>query len=233
MILSYKTWLDITGTIDTVMAYMFSVGSRTGTCVAKVYESNGTNYSLKKTSNPVNLANIFDGTGTIVTPTKFSFDSPIEMDKDVLVTLSVTSSDPDDGIVLYTTEYNCATISSLVGYVGNTPTSLANMGLKADGYIFLIGTFLYDDGDTTTAIRENSIDLVKVYPNPVLNNLRIENLYDATNINIYNVMGQVVRTIPSATGSISVDMSNLSNGLYFIKMQNGKTVRTEKIQVVK
>jgi hypothetical protein len=81
-----------------------------------------------------------------------------------------------------------------------------------------------------------SIDVLKsakLYPNPVSGSLKIENLEDATNVNIYNVMGQIVRTIPSATGSIDVDMSDLSNGLYFIKMQNGKNVRTEKIQVVK
>jgi len=86
---------------------------------------------------------------------------------------------------------------------------------------------------STGIVETDNLKQVQVYPNPVNNSLKIENLDAATNINIYNVMGQVVRTIPSATGSIDVDMSDLSNGLYFIKMQNGKNVRTEKIQVVK
>jgi len=83
------------------------------------------------------------------------------------------------------------------------------------------------------SVNENTMASVKIYPNPVNSNLKIENMNEVTDINIYNVTGQVVRTIPSATGSIDVDMSNLSNGLYFIKMQNGKNVRTEKIQVVR
>ena len=74
---------------------------------------------------------------------------------------------------------------------------------------------------------------VKLYPNPVRGNLKIENLNEATDISIYNIMGQEVQKVSSAMGSVEIDMSGLSNGLYFVKMQNGKNIRTEKIQVVK
>jgi len=73
----------------------------------------------------------------------------------------------------------------------------------------------------------------KIYPNPVSGNLKIENLQDVTEIGIYNVTGQLVRTVSSAIGNTEIDMSDLSNGMYIIKMQNGKSVRTEKIQVLK
>ena len=87
--------------------------------------------------------------------------------------------------------------------------------------------------DVTSIAEIDNLKNVKTYPNPVRDNLKIENLNEATDINIYSVTGQLVRTILSAEGSTEIDMSNLSNGMYFIKMQNGNSVRTEKIQVVK
>jgi hypothetical protein len=85
----------------------------------------------------------------------------------------------------------------------------------------------------TTGIVSSVFEDVKMYPNPVRENLKIENLNDITDVSIYNVMGQVVRTLPSVMGSIEIDMSGLANGLYFVKMQNGQSIRTEKIQVVR
>jgi len=86
---------------------------------------------------------------------------------------------------------------------------------------------------STSVVETDNLKQVQVYPNPVNSSLKVENLDGSTDIGIYNVMGQVVRTIPSATGSIDVNMDDLSNGLYFVRMQNGQNVRTEKIQVVK
>lgn len=74
---------------------------------------------------------------------------------------------------------------------------------------------------------------VKVYPNPVRNNLKIENLQGNTNISIYNITGQLIQAVSSVMGNTEIDMSGFSNGLYFVKLQNGQNVRTEKIQVVK
>jgi len=91
----------------------------------------------------------------------------------------------------------------------------------------------FDFFGITTGIMASVFDAAKIYPNPVRDNLKIENLQDATDIRIYNVMGQEVKTVSSAMGSAEIDMSGLSNGLYFVKMQNGKSIRTEKIQVVK
>jgi hypothetical protein len=75
---------------------------------------------------------------------------------------------------------------------------------------------------------------VNLYPNPVHgNHLKIENLNEVTDIQIYNITGQLIQHIPAVTGNTTVDVSNLSNGLYILKMQNGKNVRTEKIQIIR
>ncbi len=86
----------------------------------------------------------------------------------------------------------------------------------------------------TTGIADVDIlNEAKIYPNPVRDNLKIENLNDATDISIYTITGQLVRTVPSVMGSVDIDMGNLSNGLYIVKMQSGKNIRTEKIQVIR
>jgi len=72
-----------------------------------------------------------------------------------------------------------------------------------------------------------------IYPNPVRDNLKIDNLEENTTIEIYSITGQRVRTVTSAMGSIEIDMNNLSNGIYVVKMQNGKNTRTEKVQVLR
>ena len=74
---------------------------------------------------------------------------------------------------------------------------------------------------------------VNIYPNPVCDHLKIENLGNATDINIYSTTGQVVRTVSSAMESVEIDMTNLSAGIYFVKMQDKKNTITKKIQIVK
>jgi hypothetical protein len=79
----------------------------------------------------------------------------------------------------------------------------------------------------------NNLQEVKVFPNPVReNNLKIENLDEATDIHLYNITGQLIQSASSAMGNIDMNVSNLSNGLYILKMQSGKNTRTEKIQII-
>lgn len=74
---------------------------------------------------------------------------------------------------------------------------------------------------------------VKIYPNPVCDKLKIENLDEPANVSIYNTTGQMVYNVSSAMGNIEIDMSNISAGIYIVKMQNDKNIHTKKIQVVK
>jgi hypothetical protein len=64
--------------------------------------------------------------------------------------------------------------------------------------------------------------------------LKIRNAAEAVNVEIYSIMGQLVKTT-EVVGDADIDMSNVASGLYVvkIKMRNGNHFRTEKIQVVK
>jgi hypothetical protein len=75
---------------------------------------------------------------------------------------------------------------------------------------------------------------VNIFPNPVRDNyLKFENLNEATNIYLYNIAGQLIESIPAATGNIDMDVSHLSNGVYVTKLQSGKYTHTKKIQIIR
>lgn len=78
-------------------------------------------------------------------------------------------------------------------------------------------------------VAESAMDAISLYPNPVRNNLTIENADNVT-VNIYAVNGQMVKSLV-VNGTANVDMSDLSNGMYIVKMQSQGSISTKKIQV--
>ena len=83
----------------------------------------------------------------------------------------------------------------------------------------------YED---TTGINDNLMADFKVYPNPVQDRLYIETSTQTQSIEVYDVYGrlQVTKT-PSHQGDLSVDVSDLNSGIYFVK------IKTEEGNIVK
>ncbi|MEW5675221.1 T9SS type A sorting domain-containing protein [Flavobacterium enshiense] len=69
-----------------------------------------------------------------------------------------------------------------------------------------------------------------LYPNPVSNVLNIETkqTIQVSSINIYNTLGQLVMVVPNAEQISKVDVSNLSSGNYFIKINSDKGASNTK-----
>ena len=202
-----------------------------------ILEKDGDNYTIVDGSDPVDMVDIVTNIVNEL-PTRFTFPAPISITKDIAVLIGAYSDDPKDGVLLYTTKEGCAVNGSwLIGVNGTsvmTVSSALTGGLNVEGAVLVSGNFTYDEEAMKgyLFIEENNIESVNMYPNPVSGNLKINNLNESTTINVYSITGQLLRSV-SATGSTEIDMSDLSDGLYFVKMQNGKSVRTEKIQVIK
>jgi len=86
-------------------------------------------------------------------------------------------------------------------------------------------------------VEESSVlsNQISFSPNPFSTELNIQSgiaLQDAT-IQIYNVVGQLVRESKNQSGNkLKVNRDNLSSGLYFIQLyEKGKPVKTAKIMV--
>ena len=69
-----------------------------------------------------------------------------------------------------------------------------------------------------------------IYPNPTNGILNITSKQDIElqSISIYNVLGQMVASIPNAKGVNSIDVSSLSTGNYFIKIVSDKGTSNAK-----
>ena len=68
-----------------------------------------------------------------------------------------------------------------------------------------------------------------LYPNPVTNTLNIQNLDTKTieKVSIYNLIGQLVKTTEGSQKAI--DVSDLSNGTYLVKVQTNEGIIDRKI----
>ena len=84
-----------------------------------------------------------------------------------------------------------------------------------------IGVCAYDP--SSGAVSENNVESLKFYPNPVSNTLNIQAKQNIQAVFIYNISGQEVINLQPNTTEQEIDMSHLTNGMYFVKVQvNGK-----------
>lgn len=69
-----------------------------------------------------------------------------------------------------------------------------------------------------------------LYPNPVSTTLKIDakDAIQISSINIYNTLGQLVLVVPNAQETKIVDVSSLSSGNYFIKINSDKGTSNTK-----
>ena len=74
-------------------------------------------------------------------------------------------------------------------------------------------------------------DQIKIYPNPTKGRIFIQNLIKTTNnsIIIKNILGETILTSESRESLVSLDISQLENGVYFIEIYNNNGNRIEKV----
>ena len=72
---------------------------------------------------------------------------------------------------------------------------------------------------------------IRIYPNPTHDILTVDNGNQAIDqITVTNTLGQVVQTFQKlATSEKSLDLSTLPTGTYFVRVQSGNTLVTEKV----
>jgi len=116
--------------------------------------------------------------------------------------------------------------SSNFGLTDSTITSLAICG----NYIFAgTGTGVWVRVlSQITGIKElNENKNIKIYPNPVTNNFSIES-QDNSIIKIITIQGQLLKTIEANNRNTTIDVSDLSGGVYFITVTTDNGTTTKK-----
>lgn len=91
-----------------------------------------------------------------------------------------------------------------------------NAPVVTNTFITILSDIVLGTGEFTKALS--------LYPNPVKDYLHL-NIAGETgsirSVEIYNVMGQVVLTVPNTSGEEGINVSALASGSYFIKAQTG------------
>lgn len=67
-----------------------------------------------------------------------------------------------------------------------------------------------------------------VYPNPAKTFIKIPSTEAGILLTIYNHLGQPVATTTTQSGQTTIDISKLANGLYYLKIRDGKMTRFVK-----
>jgi uncharacterized delta-60 repeat protein len=171
----------------------------------------------------------------------------VQQDGKILVTGPVYPivGEPQLGLARYTAD---GTLDSLFGTNGIVNVDLGynlNYGdgivLQPDGNILVSAQWAVTDAVNKFAVARFiggdfpvgvpvSIEprLVKIYPNPASDYIRIETttLLSKRNLSIYNDEGEEVLNLPETGCKMIVDISKLSNGVYYIKLTGSEGVET-------
>jgi hypothetical protein len=141
-----------------------------------------------------------------------------------------------------------------IAYVDSMQTTGTTMtfpvGIYTTHIMFIftkvIGNLAMDDiqvyWDTTSGINQiqnNSIDVLSVFPNPSNGRVFIQNntsSIERVNLSVFDMLGNEVIKFPSKTlfiGNNNLNISSLSNGVYFVRIQNDKISSVQRIIISK
>lgn len=91
------------------------------------------------------------------------------------------------------------------------------------------GKFVYSK--VVSIKHKKEVPSVKVLPNPAFSEIELLGIADNTHVEIYNEIGQLVKTINSLNAGNKVFIADLPQGLYFVKWMHKEQL--ERIQSVK
>jgi hypothetical protein len=83
-------------------------------------------------------------------------------------------------------------------------------------------------------VKEFSLEIssIKVYPNPAQTQFTVTNAQNAV-LRLYNTLGQEVLQTHSKEENVIINISNLPQGLYVLKVEKENAVLTRKVQIIK
>jgi hypothetical protein len=108
-----------------------------------------------------------------------------------------------------------------------------------NGYYLKLPDPDLDNSDPSSWIASNDIitsdeyppaaEMLKIYPNPVKDILRIESSEPIATINLIDIHGRVIKTMQSNNETFDFAVSQLPPGIYFIVIETGQKTTTRKI----
>lgn len=112
------------------------------------------------------------------------------------------------------------------GNSATTPRESITMisGFPINGNRMATITFTYNSSTLSTEGTLNTIGNIKIFPNPVKDKLSISNIINSNlrSIEIFTVLGKLNRTylVKNNVNNLEIDVSNLTSGIYLLKLNN-------------
>ena len=79
-------------------------------------------------------------------------------------------------------------------------------------------------------VTENNVDKsIKIYPNPTHSVININGDFNIQSIQLYDIQGRLLQTNLGISNEAVLDISDKSNGIYFVKITSDKGIKVEKI----
>jgi hypothetical protein len=115
----------------------------------------------------------------------------------------------------------------LTPYIGQS-VYVGFHAVSADKWRLIFDDVVSDSAGLGTDTFESSN--LKYYPNPVENVLNLSFDQEISSVEIFNLLGQKVSsTITNAANEVQVDMSNLANGPYMVRVISNDKMKTIKV----
>ena len=153
----------------------------------------------------------------------------------------------DDGVAI-----TCGNlVPALTGNVAPSETLTSLNGLIADGIWTLTVDDPYNgDGGTINSVKliicniqlplstgDTTFSNLKIYPNPTNGIVNIDlgnpNLDSKSIVKLFDIQGRIISTKEMINTIDNINISNLSDGVYLISIENGSSKTTKKIILTK
>ena len=95
-------------------------------------------------------------------------------------------------------------------------------------------TYYYDDIEVAQALSISDYESFSVssFPNPVNDTWNVSSVDEISQINIYNILGENIKTVSTHMNTYSLDMSHFNSGIYLMKIVSSKG-ETNTLKVLK
>ena len=140
----------------------------------------------------------------------------------------------------------CGTNPAIAGTVKPIEPLTELNGQIADGtWNLIVSDQVSGDGGTINAVKiiicniqpplsleENVLSGLKIYPNPTTGIVNIDlgaSLSDTSIVNLFDIQGRIISTKEMNSSVDSINISNLSDGVYLLTIENGTSKTTKKI----
>lgn len=217
-------FLNFAGGEVSIVPNPYISGINTSTTVARMIKNPGEVYggSVIQMASPINFSSttrkvkvkVWSPVAGKKLLLKFE-GSPIDFDNGAFETeVTINNANIWEELIF---DYNSATLFPPVNNNDNKIVFFFDFGTQGDGSAN--STYYFDDISFSDALSISTFNnsKVKIYPNPISNQMTIESNNEIKKVSIYNLLGQEVINYKSTTNSVTIQTNGIESGIYIAK----------------